>query len=276
MNNHAGDTKLQQAAPELQETESTAQELTELRQQVETLTRQLQQSQRLATLGELTGTTTHEFNNLLMTMLNYAKMGMRHKDEASRDKAFQRIFDAANRATKVTSSVLAMARNRSDQKEPTCLKSLVEDTLLLVEREYRKYRISLELDLRDVPSVVAAGNEIQRMLVNLLVNARQATPEGGLVRIDLSSDEETKEVVLSIRDNGSGIAPDVLPRIFDPYFSTKAGPDATGKGGTGVGLACCKQIVDDHKGRIRVASTIGKGTAFILRFPAETSLKRAV
>lgn len=222
----------------------------------------------MATLGELTSTTTHEFNNLLMTILNYAKLGLRHKDEASRDKAFQRIYDAANRATKVTGSVLAMARNRGDQKEPTCLKSLIEDTLLLLEREYRKYRIQLEVQLAEVPQVLAAGNELQRVLVNLLVNARQATPEQGQVRIRLQCDAATNEVLLSIRDNGTGIAPDVLPRIFDPFFSTKAGPDASGKGGTGVGLSACKETIDDHGGRIRVESTLGKGTAFIIRLPA--------
>lgn len=235
--------------------------------EMESLRGRLEQSQRMATIGELTSTTTHEFNNLLMTILNYAKVGLRHKDEASRDKAFDRILDAANRATKVTSSVLAMARNRSDQREPTCLKTLIEDTLLLLEREYRKYRITLDLNLQDVPEVNAMGNELQRVLVNLLVNARQATPEGGEVRVMLEQDLASNDVKLTIRDNGTGIPPDVLPRIFDPFFSTKDGPDASGKGGTGVGLSSCKEIVDAHAGRIRVESTVGRGTAFIIRLP---------
>lgn len=240
----------------------------EQQQLVDSLRAQLEHARRMATIGELTSTTTHEFNNLMMTILNYAKVGQRHKDEASRDKAFQRILDAANRATKVTSSVLAMARNRGDKMEPTCLKSLIEDTLLLLEREYRKYRIHLEIELADVPNINAAANELQRVLVNLLVNARQATPEGGVVRIMLESEHATNEVRLTIRDNGSGIAPDILPRIFDPFFSTKVGPDETGKGGTGVGLSACKDVIDAHKGRIRVESTVGKGTAFIIRLPA--------
>lgn len=235
---------------------------------IELLTSQLAQARRMATIGELTSTTTHEFNNLLMTILNYSKMGMRHQDEASRDKAFQRIHDAANRAAKVTSSILSMARNRGDQLEPTNLKGLIEDTLLLLEREYRKFRIQLDVELQDTPEVSAAGNELQRVLVNLLVNARQATPEGGQVRVGLQYDASKNEVVLMIRDNGCGIAPKVLPRIFDPFFSTKAGPDSTGKGGTGVGLAACKEVVDAHSGRIRVESTLGKGTAFFIRLPA--------
>ncbi len=232
------------------------------------LQQELEQARRMATLGELTSTTTHEFNNLLMTILNYAKLGLRHKDEASRDKAFQRIYDAANRASKVTGSVLALARNRSGQMEPTCMRQIIEDTTLLLEREFRKYRVQLECHLEDVPKIMGTGNELQRVLLNLLVNARQATPEAGQVRIVLKSDAESKEVVLMIRDTGSGIAPDVLPRIFEPFFSTKAGPDASGKGGTGVGLSSCKATIDAHGGRIRVESSLGKGTAFIIRLPA--------
>lgn len=221
----------------------------------------------MATLGELTSTTTHEFNNLLMTILNYAKLGMRHQDAQSRDKAFQRIYEAANRASKVTSSVLAMARNRSGQLEPTCLKSLIEDTLLLLEREFRKYRVQLECSLDDTPAVMATGNELQRVLVNLLVNARQATPEGGQVKLSLKTSADGQEVILTIRDTGKGIPPEILPKIFDPFFTTKSGPDSSGKGGTGVGLSSCKSIIDAHSGRIRVESTVGKGTAFLIRLP---------
>lgn len=224
----------------------------------------------MATLGELTSTTTHEFNNLLMTILNYAKMGMRHKDEATRDKALQRIYDAAGRASKVTNSILAMARNRGDQKEPTSLKSLIEDTLMLLEREYRKCRVHLDVQLETTADVIASANDLQRVIVNLLVNARQATPEGGQVRLLLQQD--ANEVVITVRDNGKGIEPSVLPKIFDPFFSTKTGPDATGKGGTGVGLSSCKEVIDAHHGRIRVESTVGKGTAFIIRLPVAESV----
>ncbi len=243
-------------------------ELTGVEQQLDSLRVQLEQAQRMATIGELTSTTTHEFNNLLMTILNYAKLGLRHKDEPSRDKAFQRILDSANRATKITGSILAMARSRNGQLESTSLRPIIEDTLLLLEREFRKYRIQLETKLDDVPEVLANASQIQRMIVNLLVNARQATHEGGLVRILLQADSSASEVVLTIRDSGTGISADVLPRIFDPYFTTKSGPDESGKGGTGIGLASCKEIVDLHQGRIRVESSVGKGTAFIIRLPA--------
>jgi len=243
-------------------------ELAGVEQQLDSLRVQLEQAQRMATIGELTSTTTHEFNNLLMTILNYAKLGLRHKDEPSRDKAFQRILDSANRATKITGSILAMARSRTGQLESTALRAIIEDTLLLLEREFRKYRILLETKLEEVPEVLANASQMQRVIVNLLVNARQATSEGGLVRITLQGDLAAGEVVLTIRDSGTGISADILPRIFDPYFTTKSGPDASGKGGTGIGLASCKEIIDLHQGRIRVESSVGKGTAFIIRLPA--------
>src|SRR5436305_5146116 len=129
---------------------------------------QLARMQRLATLGELTSTTTHEFNNVLMTILNYARMGLRHKDEATRDKALDKILTAAQRAAKITSTILAVARNRSGNFEPTNLKKIVEDTLVLLERELTKYRIAVEAHLPEVPNVNAQGNQIQQVLLNLL------------------------------------------------------------------------------------------------------------
>src|SRR5437588_9971123 len=126
------------------------------------LEQQLARTQRLAALGELTSTTTHEFNNVLMTILNYARMGLRHKDQPTRDKALDKILTAAQRAAKITSTILAVARNRSGNFEPTNLKKIVEDTLVLLERELTKYRIAVETHLLDVPEVLAQGNQIQQ------------------------------------------------------------------------------------------------------------------
>jgi len=242
---------------------------------VETTIAQLQlrlaQVERLAAVGELTSTTTHEFNNLLMTILNYAKMGLRNKDDASREKAFTRILDAANRGAKITNTVLGLARNRSGDMEPTNLVPLIEDTLVLLEREMQKYRVAIETQFDEVPNVMAAGNQIQRLMLNLLTNARQAIGEIGTIRIRIAYEKKTNSVVLTVRDSGAGIAPENLPKIFEPFFTTKSGPDGSGKGGTGLGLSACKEIVDQHQARVRVESTVGKGTAFSIRFPAMTS-----
>jgi signal transduction histidine kinase len=213
---------------------------------------ELVRTQRLAALGELAGTTTHEFNNVLMTIINYAKLGLRHKDEATRDKALERILAAATRAEKITNSVLGMARNRSEEFAPTDLAPLVEQSLVLLEREMQKYRVTVQ---------------IQQVLLNLMTNARQAMPSGGELLLRITHDEAARLVDLMVRDSGTGIPKERLPKIFDRFYSTKSGPDATGKGGTGVGLSACRDIVEAHRGRIRVESTVGKGTAFIVRLP---------
>lgn len=238
-----------------------------LQQQVEVLRHQLAQAQKLTALGELVGTTTHEFNNVLMTIINYAKMGMRHRDDATRNKCFEKILAAGNRAAKITNTVLGMARNRSAGQEPTDLKQLVENTLVLLEREMNKYRITVDKSLPPVPEAYVNGNQIQQVLLNLLINARQAMPRGGRLLIKLSHDAEAEMIDLVVRDYGCGIPPDKLRRIFDSFYTTKSGPDESGKGGTGLGLSMCRDIIEAHHGRIRVDSTVGKGTAFTLKLP---------
>lgn len=239
-----------------------------LEQQVAILKQQLAQAQKLSALGELVSTTTHEFNNVLMTIINYAKLGMRHKDTATREKSFEKILTAANRAAKITNSVLGMARNRSAGQEATDLVQLVEDTLILLEREMNKYRIAVEKQFQPIPQAYVNGNQIQQVLLNLLINARQAMPGGGRLLIKLLADPAENTVDLVIRDFGCGIPADKLPRIFDSFYTTKSGPDESGKGGTGLGLSMCRDIIEAHHGRIRVDSSVGKGTAFTLKLPA--------
>jgi len=235
-------------------------------QQLVAMGQELRRLQSLATLGELTGTATHEFNNVLMTIMNYAKLGLRNRDEASRDKALTRILDASQRAAKITSTILGQAKNRADSMQPTDLAKIVDDTMELLSREMRKYRVNVETTIgTDVAKAIVSGNQIQRVLINLLVNARQAMPDGGSVFVSLDDDPQADEVVLAVRDTGTGIPRDQLPHIFDAFYTTKEGPDETGKGGTGLGLAACKEVIDAHGGRIRVESTVGKGTAFIIR-----------
>ena len=237
-------------------------------QQIDILKQQLAQAQKMTALGELVSTTTHEFNNILMTIINYAKLGLRHRDNATREKAFDKILSAGNRAAKITNSVLGIARNRSSSMEPTDLIKLIEDTMILLEREMNKYRIRVEKKFLPVPEAVVNGNQIQQVVLNLLINARQAMPNGGRLTIRIAPAEETGMIDLVIRDYGSGIPADKLPKIFDSFFTTKSGPDESGKGGTGLGLSMCRDIIEAHHGRIRVDSSVGVGTAFTIKLPA--------
>jgi len=231
------------------------------------LRRQLLEARKQASLGELVGTTTHEFNNALTTILNYARMGLRHRDQATRDKALERILSAGTRAAKITASVLSMSRSRSNRFEPVDLGLLVDDVLVLLEREMMKFRIQVEREFAPVPRVSANPGQLQQVLINLMVNARQAMPSGGRLIIRLAHDEPSGFVDVMVRDTGCGMPPDVMRRIFEPHFTTKTGPDETGKGGSGMGLASCREIVEAHRGRIRVESAPGRGTAMTIRLP---------
>jgi signal transduction histidine kinase len=247
-----------------------------IERRVELLEQDLRHARRMAVLGELVSTTTHEFNNILTTVINYAKLGLRHRDDASRDKALTKILAAAQRAEKITNGVLGFARNRGSERSPTDLAELVRQSLVLLDRELQKYRVQIDLQLEPAPPAMVCGNEIQQVFLNLLTNARQAMPRGGRVLIRISHDSSAGTVDLTVRDSGSGIPPDVLPHIFERYFTTKRGPDSSGKGGTGVGLATCREIVEAHQGKIRVESSVGVGTAFTIRLPAVESSSPAV
>ena len=152
--------------------------------------------------------------------------------------------------------------------EPTDLVKLVDDTLLLLEREMNKYRVTVER-----ASDRAAGHGQRQPDSAGADEPADQRPAGDAQRrarslIRLSHDAEPKAwSIWSVRDNGCGIPPDKLPQIFDRFFTTKSGPDASGKGGTGLGLSMCRDIIEAHHGRIRVDSTVGKGTAFTLKLP---------
>ena len=236
--------------------------------EVAALRRQILDAQKAATLGELLGTTTHEFNNALTTILNYAKLGLRHRDAPTRDKALERILSAGTRAAKITASVLTMSRTGAARLEPTNLELLIEDVLVLLEREMMKYRVQTEREFAPVAKVSANPSQLQQVLLNLMVNARQAMPSGGRLILRLAHDPLQGMVDLTVRDTGCGMTPDVMRRMFEPHFSTKSGPDETGKGGSGLGLSACREIVEAHRGRIRVESGLGKGTAITIRLPA--------
>jgi len=246
--------------------EQLRQENGELRQALAEMRSQLMQAQKLTSVGALASSITHEFNNILMTVINYAKMGLRHKEPATRDKAFDRILSAGQRAAKITTGMLSYARGRTSQREAFRLTQLVEDVLILVEKDLHVHRIRLEKNLDDNVWAEVNSGQIQQVLINLVINARQAMGNGGTLFIGVTHNSEAATSEITIRDSGSGIPADKLPRIFDQFYSTKT-PDEQGQGGSGLGLALCKEIIDTHRGRIRVESTVGRGTTFTLRFP---------
>ncbi|MEQ8847102.1 ATP-binding protein [Botrimarina sp.] len=242
-----------------------------MQQEIQRLESELRAAQQMTALGQLVSTTTHEFNNVLTTILNYAKLGLRHTDEATRTRALEKILGAAQRAEKLTGSVLGLARNRSAAPEPTDLAAITDETLVLLERELQKHRVGVERRYESTRPALVVGNQIQQVLLNLLTNARQAMPRGGQVVVRTADDPEAGTVDLVVRDTGQGIPQEDLPKIFQRGYTTKAGPDSTGKGGAGLGLAACREMIEAVGGKVRVESAVGRGTQFTLKLPAATA-----
>ncbi|MDA8041293.1 MAG: sensor histidine kinase [Pirellulales bacterium] len=192
--------------------------------EIEVLKAQLLEARKQATLGELLGTTTHEFNNALTTILNYARLGLRHPDKETRDKALNRILSASTRAAKITESILSMSRSQrsSNRMEPVNLVSLTEEVLVLLEREMMKYRVQVEREVSEVPKVLANPGQLQQVLLNLLVNARQAMPDGGRLILRIAASPARRSVSLLVLAPACGVSLSVIQKMFDVNIATES------------------------------------------------------
>lgn len=237
-------------------------------QQVEQLRRQVLELQRVASLGVLAGSIVHELNNALTPILNYAKLGLRNPDPEFRQRSLEKILEASQRASAIASGVLGLARPQADRRDPTDLTRLVQEILLLTSKDLQKHRVQVDLRTENRPFARVNPAQIQQVLLNLVINARQAMPDGGLLTLRLGLDPSGRFAEITISDTGLGIAPADLRRIFEPFFTTKSGPDSSGLGGTGLGLPVCRDIIEAHKGRLRVESRPGQGATFTLRLPS--------
>lgn len=234
------------------------------------LRQQLLKAQRLSSVGELASSVAHEFNNILTTIINYAKMGIKGQNGDASAQAFEKILRGGQRAATIVHGMLGFARNNSTRRETTDLCKLVDEVLLLTEKDLSKHRIPVEKRYLSRPIVECVPGQIEQILLNLVINARQAMPNGGRLRVQVGVNDvgDTAEVIIS--DTGVGIAPEHLRQIFEPFFTTKQ-PDAMGRGGTGLGLSVCRQIIEQHNGRIRVESVVGRGSTFTVKLPLQSA-----
>lgn len=244
----------------------TGQEVLLPTSELETLRQQLLQAQRLSSVGELASSVAHEFNNILTTIINYSKMGAKSTNPATQAQAFEKILRGGQRAAAIVNSMLGFARNGTTTREATDIVHLVEESLLLTEKDLSKHRIHVETRFHGRPVAYVVAGQIEQILVNLVINARQAMPTGGRLKVEVKDSSDGDMVEVRIADSGLGIAPENLRQIFEPFFTTKQ-PDEYGRGGTGLGLSVCRQIIEQHHGRIRVESVVGKGSTFTVKLP---------
>jgi PAS domain S-box-containing protein len=231
---------------------------------------QLHQSEKLTALGQLAGGIAHDFNNLLQAMLGYAQLMKQNLGDADLiERSVKILENVALDGSETVRRIQQFARLRPDEQFVSVdLDEIVKESVAIIRPRWEEKvsqenrRLDLRLELGRPPRVSGRAAELKEVLTNLLLNAIDAMPHGGILSIATSGGAEGRAVV-TVADTGTGMSEEVRRRIFDPFFTTK------GEGGSGLGLAMVYSIVARHGGDIRVDSEPGRGSAFTLLFPAE-------
>jgi two-component system cell cycle sensor histidine kinase/response regulator CckA len=237
--------------------------------------------QKLEAIGQLAGGVAHDFNNLLLAIMGNVDMAKRAQS-GRRELMLDEALIACNRAAELTKQLLAFGRQQSLPDTPADINEVVSDTLKLLRRLIPE---NIEVELvaaADLPRVLADRGQLEQVVMNLCLNARDAMPGGGKLLLRTTTELVTggfrethpwaragRYVLLTVSDNGVGISPSDTDRVFDPFFTTK-------KQGTGLGLATVYGIVKRHCGLVHLHSEPGKGTTFKVHLPVSEGLASAV
>jgi len=223
-----------------------------------------QQRDKLSRIGEVMAGVAHELNNPLSGVLGFAQLLQQKDPNGEHRREVERILDCANRCQKVVRSLLMFARPTGSERRPLGLNGVLEKTVDLLARDLKADGIEVVKELEPrLPFILADFHQVQQVLTNLITNAQQAMKVAhGRGRLVLRTFSREGHAAVSVGDDGPGIPPEILPRIFDPFFSTKK----VGKG-TGLGLSISYGIVLDHGGEILVDSEPGRGAVFTAVFP---------
>jgi PAS domain S-box-containing protein len=225
---------------------------------------QIQRTERLASLGQLSAGIAHEINNPLGVILCYTSL-LKHQLEGM-DRCLSDVATIEKHAVgckRIVSDLLKFARSESSTRQPASINRTIEEALAMVPRDFNHKSIDVQLDLSaDLPLVCMDSAKMKQVFLNLFMNSEQAIEERGKIRVVTSKSADTGHVQVLFQDNGQGIAPENLKKIFDPFFTTKAPGQ-----GTGLGLSVSYGIIRDHGGEIHAASDPGGWTQFAILLP---------
>jgi signal transduction histidine kinase len=186
-------------------------------------------------------------------------------------KALGKAFNSSEKAGKICASMLGLARGESVFGEVQVQK-LIDEVLMVLARDPQKDGIALRVQVQPDLTVWGDPVQLEQVLLNLMINARQAMlGKGGSLTIKAAKLEGSEELRIQVIDTGPGIPEKLLPKIFQPFFTTKGTAKKGEAKGTGLGLAICKEIVEHHKGRIEVESEVGRGTTFNICLPTKNA-----
>jgi PAS domain S-box-containing protein len=227
---------------------------------------QLAQADKLSSIGLLAAGVAHEINTPLAVISSYAQMLSKQlRGDARLGPVLDKITQQSFRAAEIANGLLNFSRTSTTEFRDTNLNQVIRDTLSLLEHQFKTAQINVDLELaEELPPIHGNSGKLQQVFLNLLLNAKEAMPSGGRLRVVTAVNGQ---VVAQISDSGSGIAPEHLKRIYDPFFTTKTTPRPGDRRGTGLGLSVSYGIIQEHAGKIHVESAVGAGTTFHLEFP---------
>ncbi|MBU4318493.1 MAG: PAS domain S-box protein [Proteobacteria bacterium] len=228
---------------------------------------QLLQSEKLAAMGRLTSQIAHELNNPLYGIMNALElMKTEIPPENRRRKVLDMALSEIVRLAEMLRKMLTFSKPDQEKKQPVNINSLLEGITMLHKKQLQEYDIKLKEDIEeDLPPVYASANQLRQVFLNLIANARDAMPQGGLLTVETRAAGD--KVTIHVRDNGTGIKPENLQRIFDTFYTTKDSVK-----GVGLGLSVCYGFIKDHGGDIKVQSQWGEGTTISVILPAYKSV----
>jgi PAS domain S-box-containing protein len=227
---------------------------------------QLAQADKLSSIGLLAAGVAHEINTPLAVISSYAQMlSKQMRGDTRLGPVLEKITQQSFRASEIANGLLNFSRTSTTEFRETNLNQVIRDTLSLLEHQFKKAQIEMDLELaEDLPSIHGNPGKLQQVFLNLLLNAKDAMPNGGRLRVTTLANGHVEAIVA---DSGAGIAPENLKRIYDPFFTTKTTPKPGERRGTGLGLSVSYGIIQEHAGKIHVESAVGAGTTFHLEFP---------
>ena len=227
---------------------------------------QLTQADKLSSIGLLAAGVAHEINTPLAVISSYAQMLSKQlKGDARLAPVLDKITQQSFRAAEIANGLLNFSRTSTTEFRNTDLNQVIRDTLSLLEHQFKTAQVHVDLELAEgLPPINGNPGKLQQVFLNLLLNAKEAMPSGGHLRVATLVNGHVEALVA---DSGSGIAPEHLKRIYDPFFTTKTMPKPGDRRGTGLGLSVSYGIIQEHAGKIHVESEIGAGTTFHLEFP---------
>jgi two-component system, NtrC family, sensor kinase len=234
---------------------------------------QLAQAEKLSSIGLLAAGVAHEVNTPLAVISSYTQMLSRQvRGDDRLGPLLEKITQQTFRASEIVNGLLNFSRTSGTEYRETDVNTIIRDTLTLLDHQFRTAQITVEMSLMpDLPQIMGNAGKLQQVFLNLFLNAKDAmagvAEANGERRSLRVATEVNGHVSVSIADNGSGIAPEHLRRIYDPFFTTKTARKDGQPRGTGLGLAVTYGIIQEHSGKIHVESQVGQGTTFYLEFP---------